>query len=211
MLPLTAFVADLLATGEVTVASHLTPFAEADVAAATARLRHHHAAEGPHVAHQAPAFEPAAASWAAAALYRAMQLTFLRDYDAVAVAAHLADWPTTVTPAASYSVDLTFRYLPALLAQARHLAPADALVSRLHGLARQWPLSFVGTAPAPAEAPAALLAHPALRALYLDRVIAAQDRARATQPGVAEGVRAALGEYAGQLWSDFPTFTFPAP
>lgn len=203
---LTDFLTDLFQTGEVTVASHLTPFTEADLAAATECLGRQHAAEALHLAYQAPAFEPEAAGWAATLLYRSAQLTFLRDYDEAAVAEHLAGWPGVATPEASYSADLTLRYLPALLAQARHLAPADALVSRLQALAQQWPLSFVGGAPAPAEAPAAVLAHPALRTLYLDRIIEHRDRARAAQPGVAEGIRAALGEYATHLWPDFPTF-----
>lgn len=211
MLPsLTDFLHALLDTGEVTVAGQLTPFPPDDLATATELLHRYHAADAQHLAHQAPAFEPAAAQWAAGCLYRTAQLAFLREYDAEAVAAHLADWPGEASPAASYAVDLSFRHLPALLDLARSLAPADALVTRLHALARQWPLSFVGVPPAPAEAPAAVLAHPALRALYLDRIIERRDRARAAQPGVAEGIRAALGEYAAPLWPDFPTFVFPA-
>ena len=206
---LTNFLRALLDTGDVTVASYLTPFAPDDLATATALLRRYHAADALHLPHQAPPFEPAAAQWAAECLYRTAQLAFLRDYDADAVVAHLADWPGEASPAASYAVDLVFRHLPALLDLARHLAPADALVARLQALARQWPLSFVGVPPAPAEAPTAVLAHPALRALYLDRIIERHDRERATQLGVAEGIRAALGEYAAQLWPDFPTLVFP--
>lgn len=204
---LTDFLRDLLATGEVTVAGQLTPFDPADQAAATELLRRYHAADALHLAHRVPAFAPAAAHWAAGFLYRTMQLAFLRDYDAEAVARHLADWPGEATPEASYSVDLTFRHLPALLGLARDLAPADALVLRLQAVGQRWPLSFVGAAPAPAEAPAAVLAHPALRALYLDRIIERRDRARAAQPGVAEGIGAALGEYAGPLWPGFEPIT----
>ncbi|MDJ0364650.1 hypothetical protein QMK33_05755 [Hymenobacter sp. H14-R3] len=197
------FLRALLATGEVTVAGQLTPFAAADLAPATELLRRYHAADALHQAHQVPAFAPAAAQWAAGFLYRTMQLAFLRDHGADAVAQHLADWPGDPTPEASYSVDLTFRHLPALLGLARDLAPADALVTRLQAVGQQWPLSLVG--PAPAAAPAAVLAHPALRALYLDRLIERRDRARAAQPGAYEGVRAALGEYVAQLWPDFLT------
>lgn len=207
---LTDFLRALLDTGEVTVAGHLVPFAPDDLASSTELLCRYAAADAQHLAHQAPPFEPAAAQWAARCLYRTAQLAFLREYDADAVAAHLADWPGEASPAASYAVDLSFRHLPALLDLAHSLAPADVLVTRLHALARQWPLSFVGVPPAPAEAPAAVLAHPALRALYLDRIIEQHDQARAAQPGMAEGVRAALGEYAAQLWPDFPTPVFPA-
>ena len=209
MLPsLTDFLRALLATGEVTVAGQLMPFATDDLAAATALLHRYHAADALHRAYEVPAFAPAAAQWAAGFLYRAMQLAFLRDYDAEAVAWHLANWPGETTPEASYSVDLTFRHLPALLGLARDLAPADALVTRLQAVGQQWPLSVVGVAPA--EAPAAVLAHPALRALYLDRIIEQRDRARAAQLGVHDGIGAALGEYAAQLWPDFLTIV-PAP
>jgi hypothetical protein len=202
-LSLPDFLRTLLATGEVTVAGQLTPFAAADLAPATELLRRYHAADALHQAHQVPPFAPAAAQWAAEFLYRAMQLAFLRDYDAEAVAQHLADWPGEITPETTYSVDLTFRHLPALLGLARDLAPADALVIRLQAVGQQWPLSLVGGAPA--EAPAAVLAHPALRTLYLDRIIERRDRVRAAQPGVHEGIRAALGEYTAQLWPDFLT------
>ena len=200
---LAEFLDDLLTTGRVTVAGQVLPFAKADLADATARLRAYHAADAQDVPYAAPAFEPAAARWALVLLYRTMQLAFLRDYDEAAVTQHLADWPGPITPETCYSIDLTFRYLPPLLGLAKGLAPADVLVTRLRALGQQWPLSFVGTTPAPAEAPAAVLAHPALRALYLNRVIEHRDRARAAQPGVSEGVAAALGEFRAELWPGF--------
>jgi len=83
-------------------------------------------------------------------------------------------------------------------------------VARLRGTARQWPLSFVGHEPADATAEAILLAHPALRGAYLDRIIRAQDRARAGQPHLAPLVQAALGAYSAELWPDFHTFTLLA-
>ncbi|MGI4874110.1 MAG: hypothetical protein ACRYFX_23365 [Janthinobacterium lividum] len=200
-MPLATFLDNLLETGQVTVASQLAPFAAGDLAAATARLRAYHAADARHLPGTAPAFEPEAAQWAAVFLYRTMQLAFLRDYDEAAVTGHLADWPGPVTPETSYAVDLTFRYLPALLGLARGLAPADVLVARLQAMARQWPLSFVGVPLADAQAPP-LPAHPALRGTYLDRIIEHRDRARAARPEVAAGVREALGTFAAELWPD---------
>lgn len=206
MHPLTDFLAALLDTGQVTVAGQLTPFADDDRAAARARLRRAHATAALEVAHQAPDFAPAAAGWAAEFLYRTTQLAFLRDYDEDAIAAHLADWPGPVTAEVIFSVDLLFGYLPTLLSLARGLAPADPLVIKLQAVARQWPLSFGGVGPPAPGAPAEVLAHPALRRLYLDRLIERRDREWAAQSGVADGVREALGGHAELLWPDFNQF-----
>ncbi len=227
MHPLTDFLDDLLRTGHVTVAGQLTPFADDDQAAATDLLRDYHAADALDAPGPAPAFEPAAAGWAAEFLYRTTQLAFLRDYDEQAIAAHLPDWPGRLTAEVIFSVDLLFRYLPTLLALARGLAPADPLVRRLRAVAERWPLSFVGVAPAPAETPAnslandsaeaptnepveapenglaSVLAHPTLRARYVERVIERRDRPRAAPPAVAEGIREALGDHADLLWPGF--------
>lgn len=62
--------------------------------------------------HTAPAFDAAAAQWAAGYLHAALQLALVRELDEAAVAENLPDWPDAVTPAAAYAVDLTFRYLP---------------------------------------------------------------------------------------------------
>jgi hypothetical protein len=202
-LVLTDFLADLFATGAVTLAGQLVPFEMADLVAADALLRRTHAQDALALAHQAPAFAPAAAIWAAQLLHRTMQLALLRDLDETVVQTQLADFAAPIDAAATYSADLTLRYLPDLLTLARDLAPGDALVLRLRELARQWPLSFVGTEPAPLDAPAEVLAHPALRAAYLDRIIAARDRVRASQPGVRELVLAALGKHSAVFWPDF--------
>lgn len=209
---LTSFLEDLLASGQVTVAGQPGPFAAADLAAAAQLLGRLHAADALELPGAAPAFDAPVALWAAQFLYRAIQLALLRELDEAAVTELLADFAGPATPEAAYSADLTFRYLPDLLRLAQGLAPDDVLVARLREAAGQWPFSFVGAGAGPHSLPplAALspvLAHPALRLAYADRIIGARDRARAAQPEVAPLVEAALGNYGAILWPEFAGFT----
>ncbi|MBO2010275.1 hypothetical protein [Hymenobacter negativus] len=203
---LSGFLDDLLNTGAVTLGGQPVPFEPADQAAAEVRLRARHAEDALEMPYVAPAFNAPAALWAVEYLYHTVQLTLLRELDETVVAQCLADFPGETTPEAIYSVDLTFRYLPDLLRLAKGLAPGDALVARLLVTARQWPFSFVGTPPDAAEAEAVLLAHPALRQAYIDRIIGLQDWVRAARPHLAPLVQAALGAHAATLWPDFAAF-----
>jgi len=204
---LAEFLHDLWELGQVTVAGQLGAFTPADLAAAAAVLRQYHQQDALRMPYTAPEFAPEAALWAAQHLYCAGQLALLRDQDEAAIAHYLPDFPGTPTPAAIYSADLSLRHLPALLGLAQGLAPADALVGRLQATLRQWPFSAVGL-PEPGR-PDALLTHPALRQAYVDRIIRAQDRARALQPAVYPLIRQALGQYAAELWPGFADFIIP--
>jgi hypothetical protein len=199
---LTSFLHELLTTGAITLAGRPAPFDAADLAAAETLLRTYHAADALELPHAAPDFDAAAAGWAAGYLYYTALLALVRELDEAFIAAYLPALAQKTTPAVIYSVDLLFRYLPALL--------GDTLVTRLEATARQWPFSFVGHGVADPDAEAAVLAHPALRAAYLDRIIDAQDRERASQPHLMPGIQAALGGHAASLWPDFHAFSFPA-
>jgi hypothetical protein len=207
---LTSFLQDLLTTGSITLSSQSAPFEAADLAAAEQLLQTYYTEDCLDLSHTAPVFDASAALWAAHYLYYTALLAVVRELDEVAIATHLPDFEGEMTPAASYSADLTLRYLPDLLQLAKGLAPGDALVARLRHTAQQWPLSFVGQEPADAAAEVILLTHPALRVAYIDRIIRAQDRARAGQPHLMPLVQAALGAYSAQLWPDFHTFTLLA-
>lgn len=207
---LTSFLHDLLTTGSITLSGQPAPFEATDLAAAESLLRAYHTEDCLDLPHTAPVFDAPAALWAAHYLYYTAVLAVVRELDEAAIATHLPEFEGEVTPAAIYSADLTLRYLPDLLLLAKGLAPADALVARLRHTARQWPLSFVGHEPADAGAEDILLAHPALRGAYVDRIIGAQDRERAGQLYLAPLVQAALGAHSAQLWPDFHTFTLLA-
>ncbi|MCR5890956.1 hypothetical protein LRS06_24850 [Hymenobacter sp. J193] len=207
---LTAFLHDLLTTGGVTLAGQLGPFEPDDLHAADIALRAYHAEDVLELPHAALAFDAPSGLWAALFLYHSVQLAVRRELDEAVIGQCLTDFAGEITPEAIYSADLTFRYLPDLLRLAKGLAPGDALVSRLLTVARQWPFSFVGTAPDATEAEAAVLAHPVLRQAYIDRIIQLKDRARASQPHLVPLVQAVLGGHAATLWPDFADFTILA-
>lgn len=207
---LTSFLQDLLTTGSITLSGQPAAFDATDLEAAEDLLRSYHAEDRLNLPHTAPTFEAPAALWAAQCLYYTAVLAVVRELDEAAITTYLPDYEGDATAAAHYSADLSLRYLPDLLQLAKGLAPADALVARLQRTAGQWPLSFVGHEPADATAEAILLAHPALRGAYVDRIIGARDRVRASQPHLRPLVQAALGAYSAQLWPDFHTFTLLA-
>ena len=98
------------------------------------------------------------------------------------------------TPAEVFGVDVAFRHLRAVHRQAAERNADDPLVRCVLVHAQAWPLAGVGI-PASGDDPAALIAHPALRLLYVDRVIARGDVVRARHPALLPYLRAALGAH----------------
>jgi hypothetical protein len=146
-----------------------------------------------------PAFDPAAAIWAAEMLYRACQLAVFREYGAENVAAAFAEpCPSRPAPGAHYSVDLTFRFLPDLHRLTRQAAPGDPLVAQIAAWAAAWPLSSVGIADVKVldEPLAVVLSHTSLRQQYIDRMFARRAADRLDHPATREAAMAAIGLHA---------------
>ncbi len=143
----------------------------------------------------APEISLLAAEWAAVRLYRACQAVVCRDMPPQDLQRFLAEpCPEARSASVDYSVDLLFRFLPDLVQLTRRLAQNDPLVAELLVLARGWPLSSVGI-PDLGEVAAPLLDAPALRQLYVDRVLATQDLSRLQHREIRSAVQIALGAY----------------
>jgi hypothetical protein len=147
----------------------------------------------------APAFDMAAASWAAVQFFQACQFLLCRDVSADVVRQMLArPCPSPHGASADYSVDIIFRFLPDLFELSQRLAPRDALVDALKAWACEWPLSSVGIPratpgqPAP-RAPGGFADSPALGRLYADRVAACSDMERMDDPRIRDILRADIG------------------
>lgn len=148
------------------------------------------------MAGEAPPLSMGPALWGAWMLYQGAQFLTFREMDAALVRQRLAaPPPVSPSPWVAYSVDLTLRYLPDLVALARGLSPNDPLVEGLIQLARAWPLSSVGIAGVGPVQVESFIEHPSLRALYVDRILERKDVARLADPVVREAVRAALGDH----------------
>jgi hypothetical protein len=150
---------------------------------------------------EAPALSLPAALWGAEMTYFACQCLAFREIDEAELTSRLSrpfagKWDASV----HYSVDLTFRMLPDLYHRARATSRNDPLVARLAGWADDWPLSSVGMPAVTREKAAAdptridaILEHPSLRTLYIDRIIARNDLSRLSDRRVAELATAAIG------------------
>jgi hypothetical protein len=187
------FIGALMENGEVTVAPEINTDLDGDVTEALRKLDRMARLE----AHgEAPPLDIAAATWAARMLYRSCQLIVNRSVDEK-TAQHLLEprCPSSRGPATDYSADLLFRFLPDLCKLAKGLAPGDPVTTLLLGLAREWPLSSVGITGVDDVKIESFIRHPCLHQLYVDRIFEHKHVARARDPRVADGIRAALGAY----------------
>jgi hypothetical protein len=152
-----------------------------------------------HVPSPVPDFHLPTARWAGRILYRFCQFLLWRDAGEEVVRKALAvPAPGGVENASRlYSADLCLRFLPSLLKVASRLSPEDVLVHEMRRLAREWPLSSAGV-PALDPPPdlSAVMAHPGLRCLFTERIIAAGDRSLVNDPAAANAVREAIGAHS---------------
>ncbi len=138
-----------------------------------------------------PPLVPQVARWAGTQFYRACQLAVYRDYSEADCSRELG---TTVgvkaTPAAHYSVDLVFHYIPDLI---KFVPVDDPLSVILYQWARDWPLSSVGVADVGDVTIDQFTENRCLLMLYVDRVLLRRDLARLACPITREAVRSTLG------------------
>lgn len=188
------FIRALITSGEVSVNS-ADVLAENDQAA-LALLRDLDAQMRADLADSAPAFDPAAATWAAAQFYHACRFLVCRDISAADVTRQLGvPCPQARTPSTDYSVDLVFRFLPQLLNVAERSASDDALTIALRNWAKVWPLSSVGSRVSGPLVIESFADSPALLQLYADRITQHAATERMDDGRVVDCLRMALGAY----------------
>ena len=141
------------------------------------------------------------ATWAAGVFYLATFVYVNREVEATLIEQAIESQPDILDPiAAAFGADLVFSFAPDVLRMARATASADPLVKTMTDLLTRWPLSSVGIqgANVKAEDSIEFFQHPALRALYIDRIIHHKDLSRLDRMEVREVVRAAIGNH-GEL------------
>jgi hypothetical protein len=203
---LTQFIQDIIQHGKVVVEGTVTPFTDEDVQTAVQRLHEHYEQQKRELTGTVPAFDAAAAIWAAGFLYRAVQLVMLRDLGEETVNGLLTPYEGAISPEAILSVDLSFRYLPNLVGLAKGLAPEDALVKRLHEAAVQWPFSSVGMKLDEELNNDVIMNNTCVRRAYIDRIITARDIKRCNNTQVNEYIQEALGHYGHVLWPGYKPY-----
>ena len=176
---LAPFLDQLFQSGQVKLGT-ARPLMAAETAAID-RLRQEEEAYRADFPGDAPSFSLDAGYWAAGILYRACQFFAARDLPEQAVRADLSQpCPKPENQLeVIYSVDITFRYLPALYRLAAARAAADPLIEELRALADNWPLSGTGV-PAGSDRSTRVdhfMSHPGLVQVYVDRILAAREHA----------------------------------
>lgn len=208
----------MLETGRVTVEPPGAGFAArgstADDAALRAAIAEVDAQWRTELAGEAPPLVIDATIWALQLIHRAAQFLVFREVEPQAIHDRLAvPCPHPPSPEICYSADLALRVLPDLLKLARAAAPDDPLVDALVVLAKQWPLSSIGCGMNIERSDvSAFIDHPALRQLYVDRVLERGDLSRLDDARVVADVRRAIGRFpelaptiANRLRQDVPT------
>jgi len=202
-----AFLSALFEHGRVAVAHPQEHVASDDMARAGGLLEERASIVGLEFPGEPPPLDLSVAVWAGTILYRGCQLAIYRELDAGAIDELLAlPCPDAEPASRHFSADLAFVFLPDLLRQAVRAAADDPLVTRLNGLAAQWPLSSVGIAKIEPQHVNEVAAHPGLLQLYVDRILVKQDWPRLAHPAVRTAAQASLGAFAAQ----FPAIQWPA-
>jgi hypothetical protein len=193
--PLQEFTRSLWAGGELVLSQNTAPDAN-DIALGVSELRQLEIEYRLGLPGQPPGFDPQAAEWALTSLYRACQFLVYRELPEELLRSDLSrKYPADLSPAVCYSVDLSFRFLPDILRMARAASAHDPLVECLRNWAKDWPLSSVGIVDVEPGSVAGFLDDLSLRTIYIDRILATQDRTRLTDERVAAAVRIALGGF----------------
>jgi len=202
---LSNFIQQLLSQGTVPVRPGIITFEPADEKEALKILQRYYSEDMLEMPRTAPAFNEAAAIWAAKYFYTAVQLTVVRDEADTVVNEKLQPFTGAITADVIYSADLILRYLPALLQLAKGLSPADVLVSALEQTAANWPFSSAGIETEPIKNEDVIFADPSLAITYTDRLISAKDIKRISKSELQQHVLSSAGLHLNTFWPQAAT------
>lgn len=196
------FLIDLMQSGQVSVPHEMVKF-EHDASKDTViLLESYHRSDSLEMPGIAPNFHAGAAIWAAKYIFTTIQLLLLRNIEVAEIDLYLKDYDGEKSSEASYSADLTLRFLPDLLKFGSGLSPADPLIAKLKSTAEKWPFSSVGIEGLTSQADENILAHPSLRVAYIDRIIQKKDVTRLQHTNEKNLLKEVLGIHQAKLWPD---------
>jgi hypothetical protein len=182
----------------------LSPFNEKEDQEITAWLLLEYEDETKGYPYAAPAFDEAAALWAAKTIYTAGQLLLHREHRLEAFAQMLPSFPGELNAGTILSADIMLRFLPDLISQLDNIDADDSLIPLLEALLTTWHYSGLSYS-LPDFNPSfdTILSNKCLRQLYLDRIIFYKNLSLAKHPMLKPHVNAVLGIYADEYWREF--------
>jgi MoxR-vWA-beta-propeller ternary system domain bpX4 len=152
---------------------------------------------------QAPAFDAAAAVWAAQTVYIAAQLLLYRKDKEADIPAMLPAYEGVLTPGSILSADICLRFLPEIQQMAKNIDADDVLITLLATHMQQWHYSAIGHLQETEGLNFAFIdTDICLQQLYTDRVIARKDKKMANTAEIAPLVKAALGNHQTYFWNE---------
>lgn len=150
-----------------------------------------------------PGFDPAAALWAAKAVYVIAQLILYRKNKEADLTLLLPDFESVKSPAAIISCDLCLRFLPDIIFQLKTIDPEDPLILILEKRLSEWHYSGINY---PLETDTlnfgSISTDPCLYQLYINRVIASRNVKLAQHEACISQVKASIGIFNTDLWSE---------
>jgi len=153
--------------------------------------------------YQVPAFDTAAATWAAKLCYQAAQLLLYRENEEKDLPHLFKAYPGTMDAAAILSADLCLRFLPNLLSELKTIDPDDALIEILETILKTWHYSGINYDLAIEELDfEKILTNPCITQLYCNRIIHHKKIKLARQKDMQAFVLSSLGDYASIFWKE---------
>ncbi|NHA06337.1 hypothetical protein G7092_21185 [Mucilaginibacter sp. HC2] len=196
---LSKFLNNLFSDGKVRVSRTICDFDASDLEVSTQLLAEFDRSERLEMPAGLPDLNEETALWAAQYLYRSIQFVLLRELDANSMDTNLRRYTGVADASAIWSADLLFRHLGPLLKFSSRISPDDPLVHNLKETAAAWPLSSVGLNIRTNVDTRPILNSPALKTIYLDRIIAHRDLIRLGDAELTV-LRETMGLYQEQFW-----------
>ncbi|MES2514465.1 MAG: hypothetical protein V4580_09980 [Bacteroidota bacterium] len=153
---------------------------------------------------KAPAFDDAAALWAAKTVYISAQLMLYRENKGTDLELLLPAFQKEAHASEIMSADLCLRFLPDILVHLKLIDPEDILIPILENFLNSWHYSGV-TYPLKTTDMnfSAISANACLQQLYVNRIIQSKNTSLAKLPAFEKHIAAALGLYTTHFWNDF--------
>jgi hypothetical protein len=154
--------------------------------------------------HKIPPFNANAALWAAVVTYLSAQLILYRENKAADIPALLPAYTGEMDASAILSADLCLRFIPGMIVKLKLIDPEDALIPLMEKYMVQWPFSAVdGNVPPEQQDFSVIAGNPCLKKIFTDRIIEKRQSKLAAHPVWHAEIKAALGMYTAEFWSDF--------